>query len=143
MYYLNIRVYFQLGTCSVDTLVLSYWGQKTYWAAISPKPYFQFLQTRPHFIQNPGGNLINSSNIKLKLKPGFWGLKTRSCTNWAQETYQVISLEPWLQFPQTKPHFIQNQKANSIIFSNLQMSPKCLGPKNHFWPTGPKRFTKL
>ena len=51
------------------------WAQKVY-QAISQESYFQFSQTRPHFIQNPEGNLINCENIKMNTKPRVCGLKT-------------------------------------------------------------------
>ena len=35
------------------------WARKVY-QAISQEPYFQFSQTRPHFIHNPEKNLMSS-----------------------------------------------------------------------------------
>ena len=50
MFYLNIRIYLQLGVWGLKT---SFWqlGPEDF-EAIRPKPYFQFSQTMLHFIQN-------------------------------------------------------------------------------------------
>ena len=51
------------------------WGQNTY-KAISPEPCIQFLQTRPHFMQNFKLNKMFYLNIRIYLQLGVWGLKT-------------------------------------------------------------------
>ena len=45
-----------------------------------------------------------------------WGLEliTYIWATWAQKTYLAIIQEPWLQFSQTGPRFLQNHKMNPI-----------------------------
>ena len=38
------------------------------------------------------------------------GPRNNIWANWAQKTYQAITPEPYHQFSQTGPHFIQNHK---------------------------------
>ena len=62
--------------------------------AISAEPWIQFLQTRPHFMQNVKSN----KNVLPKYQniPSIRGLgpKNKLCDNWAQNTYQAISQDP-------------------------------------------------
>ena len=39
---------------------------------------------------------------------------------WAQKTYPSASPEPWLQFSQTRPHFLQNHEENPVKIWNLK-----------------------
>ena len=51
-----------------------------------------------------------------------WGLGPGNCI-WAtraQETYQAISLEPYLRFSQKDSFFLQNYKINLIKLLNLR-----------------------
>ena len=41
-------------------------------------------------------------------------------TNWTKKTYPAISPEPWLQFLQRRPHFLENLVMNPIKFWNLK-----------------------
>ena len=46
----------------------------------------------------------------------IWGLGLKNLfrATWAQKTYQVRSLEFWLQLSQTGPHFLHSQNMNPI-----------------------------
>ena len=79
-------------------------------------------------------------------KCSLWGLgpKNDFWANWAQKTQQAISPEPWVQFSQTRPHFIQNVKSNKMFYQNIRI---CLqigvwGPKTGFGLIRPERCTK-
>ena len=39
---------------------------------------------------------------------------------WAQKTYPSASPEPWLQFSQTRPYFLQNHEENPVKIWNLK-----------------------
>ena len=87
--------------------------QKTY-PAISPEPWIQFSETRPHFFNNHEINVIKF--LKPQKIYCHWGLGPRNYI-WAtraQKTYPAISPEPWLQFSQTRPHFLNNHEINVI-----------------------------
>ena len=75
MFYLKYQNMPSVRVWGLKTSFLSYKAQKIY-QAISREPYFQYSQTRPHFIQNPKSNLIICYNVKMNLKPGVWDLKT-------------------------------------------------------------------
>ena len=51
-----------------------------------------------------------------------WCLETRNFiwATWAQKTYPTISLEPWLQYPQSRPHFFKNRKINLVNYFKSQ-----------------------
>ena len=76
-----------------------------------------------------------------------WDLGPRDYiwATWAQKTYPAISLEPWLQFSQARPHFFKDHKMNPIKSWNLK---KCIdlvtqGLETKFGPLGIKRLMKL
>ena len=54
----------------------------------------------------------------MKSQKIFWpwalGPKNYIWASWAQKTYPAKSPEPWLQFSQTRPHFLKNQEMNPI-----------------------------
>ena len=77
------------------------------------------------------------------LKFRVWGLEIWAI--WAQSlsqrTYQGISRESWLQFSQTRPHFLKNHEMSQLKSFNLK---KCLelgvwGQETTFGPLGPRR----
>ena len=73
----------------------------------------------------------------LKPKNQFWA-------NWAQKTYQATSAEPWVQFSQTRHHFMQNVKPNKMFYLNIRIYLQ-LGVRSlttSFGPIGPKRLAK-
>ena len=75
--------------------------------------------------------------MKSQKIPWPWGLGPRNyiLTTWAEKAYQSISPEPWLQFSQTQPHFLQNHE--SLDESNIIMKSQKiywgLGPRNYIW----------
>ena len=46
----------------------------------------------------------------------IWGLGPKNYfrETWAQKTYKAVSVEPWLQFSQTGPDFLQNHNMNPV-----------------------------
>ena len=56
-------------------------------------------------------------------KSSLWGLgsKNQFWASWAQKTYQAISPEPWIQFSQTRLHFMQNVKPNKMFYVNIRI----------------------
>ena len=60
----------------------------------------------------------DESNKIIKSQKNYWpwGLWPRKhiWATWAQEIYPAISLEPWIQFSQTGPHFLKNHEMNPI-----------------------------
>ena len=59
---------------------------------------------------------------------------------------QSVNLEPWLQFSQTRPNFIQNQEMNPMNFSNVEINLHpgvfLCGLKTSFGPAGTETFSK-
>ena len=68
-----------------------------------------------------------------------WCLETRNFiwATWAQKTYPTKSLEPWLQYPQSRPHFFENCKINLVNYFKSQKIywPRGLGPRDDIWAT--------
>ena len=60
---------------------------------------------------------------------------------WVQKTYLAISVEPWLKFSQTAPHFLQNHKMNPTKLSYLKkvLGFGVWGLETTFEPLGPRR----
>ena len=60
----------------------------------------------------------------MKSQKIFWpwalGPKNYIWASWAQKTYPAKSPEPWLQFSQTRPHFLKNHEMNPIKLWNLK-----------------------
>ena len=86
--------------------------------------------------------------MKSEIMSWPWDLGPRNYiwATWAQETYPAIRQEPWLQFSQTGPHFLQNHGMNPIKLWNLK---KCLDlrawrlePRNHIWATWDQKTYK-
>ena len=42
------------------------------------------------------------------------GPRDNSWATWAKKTYPSTSPETWLQFSQTRPHFLQNHEENTV-----------------------------
>ena len=59
----------------------------------------------------------------------------------AQKTYPATSPEPWLQFSQTRPHFLNNYEINVIKLRNLKkfIALGTWGLETTFGPLGPRR----
>ena len=117
------------------------WAQKIY-LAISPEPWFQFWQTS--FSQESW----DESNKIMKLPKSYWtwglGPKNYIWATWAQKTYPTISPQPWLQFSQTRPHFLKNHEMNPIKSWNLKkvINLGAWGLETTLEPLGPRRCVK-
>ena len=63
---------------------------------------------------------------------------------WTQKTYQAISAEPWIQYLQTRPHLMQNVKANKIFSPNIRiyLQLQVWDLKKSFEPIGSKILSK-
>ena len=86
-------------------------------------------------------NPIKLRNLKKRLDLGVTGLETTFGPPGPRTRYAAISPEPWLQFPQTQPHFLKNYERNPIKLCNLK---KCLDLgfwdlETTFRPPGPRR----
>ena len=68
------------------------WAQKTY-PTISPEPWLQYSQTRPHFSKNHKMNLIN-----FEMSKNYWsrslGPRDYIWATWAIRSYPARSPEP-------------------------------------------------
>ena len=60
---------------------------------------------RPHFIENHMLTQIKSSNFKKYIDLGYLGSKNQFWATWAQEIYQVTSLEPMVPISTKKTSF--------------------------------------
>ena len=60
--------------------------------------------------------------MKSQKIDGSWGLgpKNYIWATWAYKTYPAASPEPWLQFSQTRPHFLKNHEKNPLKLCNLK-----------------------
>ena len=69
-----------------------------------------------------------------------WGLvlKNYIWVTWAQKTDPSAIPEPWLQFSQLRPHFLQNHEENPVKLWNLKkfidLGAWGLGPIRHIQP---------
>ena len=58
--------------------------------------------------------------MKSQKIDGSWGLGPKNHMSWAHKTYPAASPEPWLQFSQTRPHFLKNHEKNPLKLCNLK-----------------------
>ena len=107
------KIYWPLGLGPRKYIWIT-WAQKIY-PAISPEPWLQFSQTRPHFLKNHEMNPIKLWNIKKLIDLAAWSLETTfGLLGPRRHVEPYISPEPWLQFSQARPHFLKNHEMNSI-----------------------------
>ena len=117
------------------TLTIGVWGLKTRLGQFGPKACFGRGLIKP-LVKNPSSNFHKqdlftnktsfsqeswgeSNKIMKSQRMSWpWHLEPRNYiwATWAQKTYpiQPISPEPWLQFSQTGPHFLENHEMNPI-----------------------------
>ena len=64
------------------------------------------------------GNMFSSCK---KVAFGVWGLRTSFGPIGAKRlTNKAISAEPFIQFLQTRPHFMQNFKLDKMFYLNIR-----------------------
>ena len=119
-----------------------YCGQKlkgTFILGLAPKTIFyafcSFLDINPHKVVKNYPIFKNKALIQAKFyqvlkeilfiwqKSSLWclGPKNQFWANWAQKTCQAVSPESWVQFSQTRPHFIQNIRLNKMLYLNIRI----------------------
>ena len=133
-------------------LTFRFWGLKTSLGQFGPKvlqkiyqairwePWLQFSKTGLHFLKNYGMNPVKSWNLQKSFDLGVWGLET-TLSHLGQKTYPTINPEPWLQFSQTRPHFLKNHEMNPIKLWNLKkfIDVWAWGLESIFESLGPRR----
>ena len=116
----------------LKTLKFGVWGLKTSLGQFWPKAFGKVL-IKP-LVQNPSCNFhkqvvifsrimtLSEWNHESHKTSWPWGLGPRNYIwfNWAQKTNPAVSPEPWLQFSQTGPHFLQNHNMNPIKLWNFK-----------------------
>ena len=115
------------------------WALKIY-PVVSPEPLLQFSHKEPIFLKNHEINPIKHEISKISWP---WNLRSSNCiwVTWAQKTYPVIGPEPWLQFWQTRPHFLKNHEINPIESWNLKkhLDLGAWGLETTFGPLGSRK----
>ena len=141
MFYLNIRIYHQLGIC----------GLKTSFVTIGPKylPSHKSRTLAPIFInrtlfyRNLSGEICELQKCQNQPPLRSLGCKTQFWAKWAQKTQQPVSPEPESQFSQTSLHFMWNVKLNKMYYLDIRvyLQLRVWGIKTSLGLIWPKRLT--